>query len=135
LTLPRHIRRSAICALLLFITIPIGLAVRYLPLHLPWFLYKYLGSTLWAAALYWFLATLLPKLRPIALATLAITVATILELTRLIPIAPIDAFRLTLPGQILLGRYFSPKNIAAYVLAITLTAAFDYALTREPSKS
>ena len=125
MTLPRHIRRSAICALLLFITIPIGLAVRYLPLHLPWFLYKYLGSTLWAAALYWFLATLLPKLRPIALVTLAITVATILELTRLIPIAPIDAFRLTLPGQILLGRYFSLKNIAAYILAIALIAILD----------
>jgi len=111
--------------ILLILTIPIGLAVRYLPLHLPWFLYKYLGSTLWAAALYWFLATLLPKLRPIAIATLAITIATLLELSRLIPIAPIDAFRLTLPGQILLGRYFSLKNIAAYLLATTLTAMFD----------
>jgi hypothetical protein len=125
LTLPRHIRRSAICALLLLTTIPIGLAVRFAPLHLPWFLYKYLGSTLWAAALYWFLAALLPKLRPIALATLAVTIATVVELSRLVPIAPIDAFRLTLPGQILLGRYFSLKNIAAYILAITLTAALD----------
>jgi Protein of unknown function (DUF2809) len=119
-----------ICLLLLALTIPIGLAVRYLPLHLPWFLYKYLGSTLWAAALYWFLATLLPKLRPIALATLAITIATLLELSRLIPIGPIDAFRLTLPGQILLGRYFSLKNIVAYLLAITLTAILDFFLLR-----
>jgi hypothetical protein len=118
-------RRPLITLILLLLTIPIGLAVRYLPLHLPWFLYKYLGSTLWAAALYWFLATLLPKLRPIALATLAITIATLLEFSRLIPIAPIDAFRLTLPGQILLGRYFSLKNIAAYILAITLTATLD----------
>ena len=125
MTLPRHIRRSAICALLLLITIPIGLAVRFAPLHLPWFLYKYLGSTLWAAALYWFLATLLPKLRPITLAALSIIIATVVELTRLIPIAPIDAFRLTLPGQILLGRYFSIKNIVAYILAIALTAALD----------
>jgi Protein of unknown function (DUF2809) len=125
LTLPRHIRRSAICALLLVTTVPIGLAVRFAPLHLPWFLYKYLGSTLWAAALYWLLATFLPTLRPIILATLAIIIATALELTRLIPIAPIDAFRLTLPGQILLGRYFSLKNIAAYLVAITLTAILD----------
>ena len=126
MTLPRHIHRSTICALLLITTIPIGLAVRFAPLHLPWFLYKYLGSTLWAAALYWFLATLLPKLRPPALATLAITIATALELTRLIPIAPIDAFRLTLPGQILLGRYFSLKNIAAYLLAILIAATLDH---------
>src|ERR1700679_4325571 len=99
--------RSLITLALLLITIPIGLAVRFLPLHLPWFLYKYLGSTLWAAALYWFLSTLLPKLRPQTLAPLAIIIATLVELSRLIPIAPIDAFRLTLPGKILLGRYFS----------------------------
>ena len=125
-------RRSLTTLALLLTTIPLGLAVRYLPLHLPWFLYKYLGSTLWAAALYWFLATLLPKLRPLAVASLAIAIATLVELSRLIPIAPIDAFRLTLAGQILLGRYFSIKNIAAYLLAITLAAICDRAfLARE----
>src|SRR5882757_2170968 len=118
-------RRSLTTLLLLLITIPIGLAVRLLPLGLPWFLYKYLGSALWAIALYWFLATLLPKLRPRATATIAILIATLLELSRLIPIAPIDAFRLTLPGKILLGRYFSLKNIAAYLLAIALAVTFD----------
>ncbi len=119
-------RRSITSLLLLLITIPIGLAVRFLPLHLPWFLYKYLGSTLWAVALYWFLAALLPKLRPPSIATIAITIATLLELSRLIPIAPIDAFRQTLAGSILLGRYFSLKNIVAYILAITLTATLDH---------
>jgi Protein of unknown function (DUF2809) len=120
-------RRSITALAILLITIPIGLAVRFLPLHLPWFLYKYLGSTLWAVALYWFLAALLPKLRPPSIATIAITIATLVELSRLIPIAPIDAFRLTLAGTILLGHYFSIKNIVAYILAITLTAAFDCA--------
>jgi hypothetical protein len=118
-------RRRLITLTILLITIPIGLAVRFLPLHLPWFLYKYLGSVLWAVALYWFLTTLLPKLRPRTLATLAMLFATVLEFTRLIPIAPIDAFRLTLAGRILLGRYFSLKNIAAYLLAIALTATLD----------
>jgi uncharacterized protein DUF2809 len=117
--------RSLTTLPLLLITIPIGLAVRLLPLGLPWFLYKYLGSALWAVALYWFLATLLPKLRPRATATIAILIATLLELSRLVPIAPIDAFRLTLPGKILLGRYFSLKNIAAYLLAIALAVTFD----------
>jgi hypothetical protein len=118
-------RRSTICVVLLFITIPIGLAIRLLPLSLPWLLYKYLGSVLWAIALYWFLAAILPKLHPQALATLAIIIATLLELSRLISIAPVDAFRLTFAGQILLGRYFSIKNIAAYILAIALTATLD----------
>jgi hypothetical protein len=128
--------RRLITLAILLITIPIGLAVRLLPLHLPWFLYKYLGSALWAIALYWFLATLLPKLRTLALATLAIIIATALELTRLIPIAPIDAFRLTFAGKILLGRFFSIKNIVAYILAIAVAATLDHRfLASPPAKS
>jgi hypothetical protein len=122
---PNKMHRSITTLTLLLITVPIGLAVRLLPLGLPWFLYKYLGSCLWAIALYWFLATLLPKLCPHSLAALAILIATLLELSRLLPIAPIDAFRLTFAGKILLGRYFSVKNIIAYILAIALTAALD----------
>ena len=125
MALPRHIRRRLICAILLVIAIPIGLAVRLLPLGLPWFLYKYLGSLLWAVALYWLLAALFPRLRSRTVAALAILIATILELSRLIPIDPIDAFRLTFAGKILLGRFFSLKNIAAYLLAIVLTATLD----------
>ncbi len=118
-------RRSLTSLIFLLITIPLGLAVRLLPLGLPWFLYKYLGSVLWAAALYWFLAAILPKLRPQAIAALAATIATLLELSRLIPIAPVDAFRLTFTGKILLGRFFSIKNIIAYIIAISLTAILD----------
>ena len=126
-------RRSLTTLAIALIVIPIGLAVRFLPLGLPWFLYKYLGSALWAIALYWFLAAILPRLRPPALATLAITIAIMLELSRLIPVPPIDAFRLTFAGKILLGRYYSVKNIAAYLLAIALPATLDHFLiARQP---
>jgi Protein of unknown function (DUF2809) len=121
--------RTLTALILLLITIPIGLAIRLLPLHLPWLLYKYGGSILWAVALYWFLAAILPRLRPLALAIIASAIATLLELSRLIPIAPIDAFRLTFAGKILLGRYFSLKNIAAYLLAIALTATLDHRIS------
>ena len=120
-------RRSITSLVLLLISVPLGLAVRFLPLHLPWILYKYLGSALWAIALYWSLAALFSKLRPQVVATLAITTATVLELSRLVPIAPLDAFRQTFAGQILLGRFFSIKNIATYIVAITLVAALDHA--------
>jgi hypothetical protein len=121
--------RTLTALILLLITIPTGLAIRLLPLHLPWLLYKYGGSILWAVALYWFLAAILPRLRPLALATIATIIATLLELSRLIPIAPIDAFRLTFAGKILLGRYFSLKNIAAYLFAIILTATLDHRIS------
>ena len=127
-------RRSLTTLAIALIVIPIGLAVRFLPLGLPWFLYKYLGSALWAIALYWFLAAILPRLRPPALATLAITIAIMLELSRLIPVPPIDAFRLTFAGKILLGRYYSVKNIAAYLLAIALTATLDRSHITTPTR-
>jgi hypothetical protein len=80
---------------------------------------------LWAVALYWFLATLLPKLNPITLAAISIAVATVVEFTRLIPMAPVDTFRQTLAGKILLGQYFSFKNICAYVISIAIIATLD----------
>jgi Protein of unknown function (DUF2809) len=131
MTLSHTAHRRTVCVLLLLITIPIGLGVRYLPLHLPWFLYKYLGSVLWAIALYWFLAAILPKLRPKAVAILASITAMLVEFSRLVPIASIDAFRLTFAGKILLGRYFSFRNIIAYILAIAIIAAVDRAALPE----
>ena len=40
-------------------------------------------------------------------------------------IPPTDAFRITFAGKILLGRYFSFRNIVAYILAITIIAVVD----------
>ena len=118
-------RRSLTSLAIVFVTIPIGIGWRMLPLGLPWFFYKYGGSFLWAVALYWFIATLLPKLYPIALATIATLAALIVEFSRLLPEPTVDAFRLTLPGQLILGRFFSFKNIAAYLLAIFFSVLLD----------
>jgi hypothetical protein len=117
--------RRLTAAIILALTIPLGLLWRNLPLHLSPFLWKYGGSVLWAIALYWFLAILLPRLTPFPLAILATAIAAAVEFSRLWHTGPTDAFRLTLAGKILLGRFFSFKNILAYTLAITLTAALD----------
>jgi hypothetical protein len=106
-------------------TVPIGLAARYAPLHLPWFWQKYLGSALWAVALYWFIAIFRTRWQPDALCTFTSAAAILIELTRLTPQPQMDAFRLTLAGKLLLGRYFSFRNIAAYLIAIALTAWAD----------
>ena len=121
-------RRSLTALAITLVTIPTGIAWRMLPLGLPWFFYKYGGSFLWAVALYWFIATLFPKLYPIALATFSALAALIVEFSRLVPQSTIDAFRLTLAGQLILGRFFSFKNIAAYLLAIVLSALLDHRL-------
>lgn len=121
--------RSVVCLCILAVVIPLGLAVRYAPLHLSWFWSKYLGSALWAVAVYWLVAALLPKQKPTTLALIASCIALIVEFSRLVPEPHIDAFRLTLAGKLLLGRYFAWANIAAYLMAIAIAAIADHTLS------
>jgi hypothetical protein len=123
--LPIHPNRRTNCALLALATILTGLIWRMAPLHLPFFLWKYGGSALWAIAVYWMIAFLLPNARPIILATLACLFALAVELSRLIPSPTLEAFRETLAGRLILGSIFSPRNILAYWLAIFLAAFAD----------
>ena len=134
--MPRHKTtppRTIVCLCVLAVVIPSGLAVRFAPLHLPWFWSKYLGSALWAAAVYWLIAALLPTLRPRAVALTASIVALAVEFSRLISEPHLDAFRLTLAGRLLLGRYFAWANIMAYLFAIAVAAIADQTLSSRRS--
>jgi hypothetical protein len=123
-------KRRVTYAVLLLITIPIGLAWRMVALGLSPFWFKFGGSALWAMALYWLIAVCLTGLSAAGLACLAAAVATVVEFSRLWRVPALDAFRLTLAGRLLLGRYFSLKNIAAYWAAIALAAFLDRWLVR-----
>jgi len=111
-----------------------GLLWRFAPLHLPFFLYKYGGSMLWSVALYFLIEAILPRLSPMPLAVIAALAAAAVEFSRLLHTPAFDAFRLTLAGKLLLGRFFSLKNIAAYWLAICLTAWIESSAKTEPHK-
>jgi len=118
-------RRILTSTALLLAATAAGLIWRMAPLHLPWFLYKYGGSMLWAVALYWLLAAILPRLTATRIALIAAVAAAAVEFSRLWHTPGFDAFRITIAGKLLLGRFFSLKNIAAYWLAIALTAWLD----------
>jgi lipoprotein signal peptidase len=124
----KTLRRRATYLLLLSITIPLGLAWRMAPLGLSPFFFKYGGSVLWAVALYWLVAACVPRYSSGVRAAVAAVIAAALEFSRLWHTPVMDAFRITLAGRILLGRYFSVKNIAAYWIAIGLTAMLDEAV-------
>jgi hypothetical protein len=128
MTMPR---RRATCLLLLSMTIPLGLGWRMAPLGLSPFFFKYGGSVLWAVALYWLVAACLPRWSSGVLAAVAAAIAAALEFSRLWHTPVIDTFRITLAGRVLLGRYFSLKNIAAYWIAIGVTAMLDEAVLRK----
>jgi hypothetical protein len=111
-----------------------GLIVRFVPLGLPWFVAKYGGSTLWAVMVYWALVIAWPRSRPVTLAWTAAGIAALVELQRLYHAAWLDAFRVSLPGILLLGRFFSLWDIVAYWLAIAAIALLDGLLIRRTGK-
>jgi hypothetical protein len=123
--MPPSSHRRRLLISLLFLTIALGLAWRLAPLHLPPFAFKYGGSALWAIAVYWLIAALLPRRSPWLIALIAALIAALLEFSRLYHRPALDTFRLTLSGKLLLGRFFSLHNIAAYWLAILAACLLD----------
>jgi hypothetical protein len=118
---PRSIRVT----MALLVTIAGGLLIRFGPLGLPRFVVKYGGSALWALMIYWIVSTLLPRWRVVAVALLAGSVATSVEFLKLYHAPWLDSFRITLPGVLLLGGFFSVQDMLAYWLAIALGAVLD----------
>jgi hypothetical protein len=125
-------RRRLVCLFCLVITIPVGIVWRMAPLHLPQFAFKFGGSALWAVAVYWAVALLLPHARVLRLRLTAAIVALAVELAKLIWWPPLDHFRETLAGKLLLGRYFTVGAIVAYWLAILAVGALDALLFAHP---
>ena len=119
---PRTLRSS----LALFLaTVMAGLAVRMAPLGLPAVVVKYGGSMLWAVMIYWIVSTAMARWRLPVVGLVAGAIATAVEFFKLYHSPGMDAFRLTLPGMILLGRYFSVRDIVAYWVAIGVAAWID----------
>lgn len=123
-------RSLMISFVLMASTIVAGLAVRFAHLGQPAFVVKYGGSTMWALMIYWIVSTLLPFWRITTVSLLAGAVAASVEFLKLYHSPGLDAFRLTLPGIVLLGRFFSVWDIVAYWVAILAGAVVDWRLRR-----
>ncbi|WP_019904626.1 DUF2809 domain-containing protein [Methylobacterium sp. 77] len=102
-----------------------GLTLRFVPLGLPMGIVKYGGSALWAAMVYGLVAVLAPMGRLRGTVLVAGAIALVVELSRLVHTPWLDAFRLTLPGALLLGRIFSPWNLVAYAAGLAAAALAD----------
>ena len=124
---PRTLKSS----LALFLaTVMAGLAVRMAPLGLPTVVVKYGGSMLWAVMIYWIVSAALARWRLPVVALISGAIATGVEFFKLYHSPGMDAFRLTLPGMIVLGRFFSVRDIVAYWVAISVAACVDAGIRR-----
>jgi hypothetical protein len=129
--LPQHAQRPLFLSLaLIAATVLAGLAVRFAHIGLPGSAVKYGGSMLWALMIYWIVSTLRPALRPLTAAVWAGIITTAIEFFKLYHAPSLDAFRLTLPGILLLGRIFSAGDILSYWIAIACGLLIDSRLRR-----
>jgi hypothetical protein len=121
------LRTSLIRAGLALAVIACGLSLRWygFPLGLPAFVVKYGGSLLWATMVFLLVGVLLPRLSWTQIATIAMAIAVVVEFSRLVHTPWLDAFRLTTAGALLLGRIFSPWNLAAYAIGIAFGVWID----------
>jgi hypothetical protein len=123
-------RRRAVYGFAMVVTIAFGLLGRFAKIGLPPFAVKYIGSTMWALMIYWVLAALRPAWKLARLSVVAGAIATAVEFFKLYRSPRMDAFRMTLPGILLLGKYFSVWDLVAYALAIACGALLDWGVIR-----
>ncbi len=104
-----------------------GLALRGwgFALGLPAFVVKYGGSVLWGTMVFLLVAIAASRLSRTRIAAIAMAIAIGVELFRLVHFPWLDAFRLTLPGALLLGRIFSMWNMLAYGAGIAIGVLLD----------
>lgn len=123
-------RSASLTASLLLATVGWGLAVRFAPLGLPRIVVKYGGSALWALAIYWVVSAFVRSQHLLRAALLAGTLATAVELFKLVHTPGLNAFRHTLPGVLLLGRHFAVQDLLAYWCAVLAGVLLDGRILR-----
>jgi len=133
------VQRRLITVALAMLTVVAGLVWRLGSLPLPFVAYKYGGSMLWAVAIYWLVSAAVPRWSVATVAAGTSLLSISIEFFKLYHSSAMDAFRLTLAGKLILGRIFSWKDIAAYMLAIVVAAQLDSMLLRpkaaQPTKA
>ena len=115
--------RAGLCLLI----VASGLALRGFGFNwgLSAFVVKYGGSLLWAAMVFFLVAMAASRASRPSIALISAAIAVGVELFRLIHAPWLDAFRLTLPGALLLGRIFSAWNMLAYGVGIIFVMGLD----------
>jgi hypothetical protein len=119
----KSIIRIGLCLLVIMS----GLAIRGFgpAIGVPVFITKYAGSALWGTMVYLLVGIMAPNRNRPEIAGIALVIAVAVELLRLYHTPALDAFRLTLAGALLLGRFFSLWNILAYAAGIVFGTAID----------
>lgn len=126
-------RRRGVVALLIVITVVLGLATRRYPAKLPTFVAAYAGDTLWAAMVFWCLALLARRQTTAILAISTVMIAFAVECSQLYHATWIDTVRGTRLGALALGSGFLWSDLACYAVGAVIAAALDLVMVHRTS--
>ena len=113
-------------ALLMALTIVLGLASRRFDAWLPFPLHKNTGDVLWAVMVCWLAVLLFPARSLTFLAGISAFYAVGIECSKLIHAPWLVAFRATTLGHLVFGAVFSWADLLDYGIGILLAVALNH---------
>jgi hypothetical protein len=118
-------------AMLLVVT-ALGLASRFYAAHLPVFVARYAGDTLWATAVFFLLGLIRPTAHPIHLALGAAVIAFAVELSQLAHPDWLEALRRQPGVGLILGYDFLTSDLVCYAAGVGIGVAVDHRVVLRP---
>lgn len=116
-------------ALLIAVTIPLGLASRKFSSHLPWWLAKNAGDVLYATMAFWLVGFFFPRLSTLRTALSATLFCFGIEFFKFYNPPWMTAVRHSHAGALVCGMGFHVSNLACYVIGIILAVGIETAIT------
>ncbi len=128
--LARVSRARAMYVALAIVTIAIGLAV-HMGGIVPGAIAKdVLGDALWAMMIVWWLSAVFPSTALPTRGGAAYLVCVAVELSQRLHHPMLDAARSTLPGRLILGSGFDPRDLVAYAAGVLVAVTLDWWVVR-----
>lgn len=119
-------RLRLIYAMAAFITIAIGLTWHLSPPLFGAPVKDIVGDSLWAAMILWMVSFVIPSRPLLVRMSVAIAICFAVETSQLYHAPFIDSIRATLPGHLVLGSGFDPRDLAAYATGVSIAALADW---------
>ena len=113
-------RKRVHYALLIILTVLLGISSRKFPEILPSFLFLYLGDTLWALMVFFIMGFLLPRTSTIKIGIAALVFSLAIEFSQLYQSTWINQIRHTTFGGLILGFGFLWTDVICYIIGIIL---------------
>lgn len=117
-------------ALLVVVTIAIGLAVHFHGLGLPASVRDVLGDALWAAMIFWLVSLAAPSAGIPARAAVALAICFAVELSQQVEHPVLQAIRSSSFGHVIVGSDFDARDLIAYTAGVATAVLIDATLIR-----